>query len=130
MIIVVDSGSYKSDWMFTPEGSKPLTFRTAGLNPFFIPEKEITRIIQNFKELTPYINDVTEIYFFGSGYTSPDRREIISNAVSQVFKNAFVSVDTDLIGSTYATCGDKPGLICTMGTGSNISFYDGKTVQP
>jgi len=130
MIVVVDSGSYKSDWMFTPEGSDPLTFRTVGLNPFFIPEKEITRIIQNFRELTPYVNDVTEIYFFGSGCTSPDRREIISNAVSQVFKNAFVSVDTDLIGSTYATCGDKPGLICTMGTGSNISFYDGKTVQP
>ncbi|HUH19924.1 N-acetylglucosamine kinase [Albibacterium sp.] len=130
MIIVVDSGSYKSDWMFTPPNSQPLTYRTVGINPFFTPEKEIIKIIQHFKEITPYIEDVTEIYFFGSGCTSPDRREIISNAVSFVFKNAFVSVDTDLIGSAYATCGNIPGLISTMGTGSNITFFDGKTVQP
>ncbi len=130
MIIVVDSGSYKSDWMFTPAGGQALTFRTAGINPFFTPEKEIVRIIQHFKAIKPYIEEATEIYFFGSGCTSPDRREMVSNAVSAVFKNAFVSVDTDLIGSTYATCGDRPGIICTMGTGSNISFFDGETVQP
>src|SRR5690606_25345297 len=53
----------------------------------------------------------------------------ISNAVSHVFKNAFVSEDTDLIGSAYATCGDTPGFISTRGTSSNISFFDGKTVQ-
>jgi glucosamine kinase len=130
MIIVVDSGSYKSDWMFTPPNSNPLTYRTVGINPFFTSEKEIIKILQHFKEITPYIEDVTEIYFFGSGCTSPDRREIISNAVSFIFKNAFVSVDTDLIGSAYATCGNIPGLISTVGTGSNITFFDGKTVQP
>lgn len=130
MILVVDSGSYKSDWMLKPSDSEPLIFRTVGINPFFIPEKEIVKIIQQIKELVPYFDKVTEIYFFGSGATSPDRREIISNAVSHVFKNAFISVDTDLIGSTYATCGDVPGLINTMGTGSNISYFDGENVQP
>jgi len=130
MILVVDSGSYKSDWMLKPSDSDPVTFRTVGINPFFISEKEIIKIIQHLKELSPYVDKVTEIYFFGSGCTSPDRREIISNAVSHVFKNAFVSVDTDLIGSTYATCGDTPGFISTMGTGSNISYFDGKNVQP
>lgn len=130
MILVVDSGSFKSDWMFTPNGSEPLRYRTQGINPFFTQEKEIVKIIQSFKEITPYINNITEIYFFGSGCTSPDRREIVSNAVSHIFKNAFVSVDTDLIGSAYATCGARPGFISTMGTGSNISFFDGENVLP
>jgi len=130
MILVVDSGSYKSDWMLKPSDSVPVTFRTVGINPFFISEKEIIKIIQHLKELGPYVDKVTEIYFFGSGCTSPDRREIVSNAVSHVFKSAFISVDTDLIGSTYATCGDTPGFISTMGTGSNISYFDGKNVQP
>lgn len=128
MILVVDSGSFKSDWMFNPSGRESLSYRTQGINPFFTPEKEIIKIIQSFKEIAPYINDISEIYFFGSGCTSPDRREIVSNAVTHVFKNAFVSVDTDLIGSAYATCGDQPGFISTMGTGSNISFFDGENV--
>ncbi|WP_118194020.1 N-acetylglucosamine kinase [Albibacterium indicum] len=130
MILVVDSGSFKSDWMFTPNGKKPERYRTQGINPFFTQEKEIVKIIQSFKEISPYVNDISEIYFFGSGCTSPDRREIVSNAVSHVFKNAFVSVDTDLIGSAYATCGDRPGFISTMGTGSNISFFDGENALP
>jgi len=129
MILVVDSGSYKSDWMLKPSDSEPIIFRTVGINPFFIPEKEIVKTILQIKNLGRFYDKVSEVYFFGSGCTSPDRREIISNAVPHVFKNAFVSVDTDLIGSTYATCGDKPGLICTMGTGSNISYFDGRNVQ-
>lgn len=130
MILVVDSGSYKSDWMFTPEGAPPITLRTKGLNPFFVPEKEIIKIIQHFTEITPYIAQVSEIYFFGSGCTSPDRRELVSNALSAIFKNAFVSVDTDLIGSAYATCGEDPGFIASIGTGSSLSYFDAKEVQP
>lgn len=130
MILVVDSGSFKSDWMFNPTGNEPLRYRTQGINPFFTQEKDIIKIIQSFKEINPYVSDISEIYFFGSGCTSPDRREIVSNAVSHIFKNAFVSVDTDLIGSAYATCGDQPGFTSTMGTGSNISFFDGENVLP
>lgn len=130
MILVVDSGSYKSDWMFTPAGSDPLTFRTKGLNPFFVPEKEMVKIVQQLDALSPYVSDIREIYFFGSGCTSPDRREIISNALSTIFKNTFISVDTDLIGSAYATCGDQPGFIAAIGTGSSVSYFDSQDVQP
>ena len=130
MILVVDSGSYKSDWMFHPHDKEPLLFRTKGINPFFTSEKEIIKIVQQFQELKPYIDQVTEIYYFGSGCTSPDRREIVSNALSHVFSNAFICIDNDVIGSAYATCGTQKGLIATMGTGSNISFFDGKIVQP
>lgn len=130
MILVVDSGSYKSDWMFTPEGSTPISLRTKGLNPFFVPEKEIVKAIQLFTELAPYIAQVREIYFFGSGCTSPDRRELVSNALSSIFKNTFISVDTDLIGSAYATCGENPGFIATIGTSSSLSYFDSREVQP
>lgn len=130
MILVVDSGSYKSDWMLAlPEG-EPLTFRTRGLNPFFTTEKEIIKIIQNITDITPYANLVTELYFFGSGCTNPDRREIVSNALSHFFRNAFISVDTDLIGSAYATCGNDSGYTAVLGTGSNVTFFDGEQVQP
>src|SRR5690606_34565276 len=43
---------------------------------------------------------------------------------------AFISVDNDVIGSAYATCGKTEGFVITLGTGSNISFFDGELVQP
>lgn len=129
MVLVVDSGSYKSDWIFHPVESDLVEIRTKGINPFFTSEKEIIKAVQQIQELKPYINQISEIYYFGSGCTTPDRREIISNSLSYVFPYAFISVDTDVLGSAYATCGNNKGFIATVGTGSNISFFDGELVQ-
>ena len=71
---------------------------------------------------------IDEIYFFGAGCSSPDRREMVSNALSHVFPKIFISVDTDLLGSAYATCGNETGYCCVLGTGSNVSFFDGETI--
>lgn len=130
MILVADSGSYKSDWMLALPDSKPLAFTTRGLNPFFVNEKEIAKVIQDIPEIIPYAEEVSEVYFFGSGCSSPDRREMVSNALSLFFTNAFISIETDLIGSAYATCGTRKGYIATLGTGSDVSFFDGKHVLP
>lgn len=130
MILVADSGSSKSDWMLALPDSKPLSFSTKGLNPFFVSEKEIARVIQDVPEVIPYAEEISEVYFFGSGCSSPDRREMVSNALSQLFVNAFVSIENDLLGSAYATCGDRKGYIATLGTGSDVSFFDGENVVP
>lgn len=130
MILVADSGSSKSDWMLALPDSKPLSFATKGLNPFFNNEKDIARVIQSVPEIIPYAAEIHEVYFFGTGCTSPDRREMVSNALSQLFTNAFISIETDLIGSAYATCGKNKGYIATLGTGSDVSFFDGEQVLP
>ena len=126
MILVADSGSTKAAWILTfPNQAKQIEFRTRGINPFFLSEKEIIKILQHSAEIQPYLEDVKEIYFFGAGCSSPDSREIISNALSQLFVNAFINVENDLTGAVYATCGIKPGLSCILGTGSNICYFDG-----
>lgn len=130
MILVADSGSSRSDWMLALPDSKPLSFTTKGLNPFFVNEKDIERVLQNVPEIIPYADEVSEVYFFGSGCSSPDRREIVSNALSRLFINAFVDVEIDLVGSAYATCGTEKGYIATLGTGSDITFFDGENILP
>jgi len=129
MLLVADSGSTKADWILTRPDNQTVHFRTKGINPFFLSEKDIVLIFQNTPEIHEYVEKVKEIYFFGAGCSSPDRREIISNALSKVFKNAFVSVDIDIIASIYATCGSSEGLCCILGTGSNISYFDGKKIH-
>ena len=128
MILVADSGSSKTDWMAYRDG-ETLTFNTQGINPYFTNANDVSRIISKNKELAAYANEVTEIYFFGAGCSSPDKHEIISNGLSAFFTKAYISIDHDLIGSAYATCGNKKGLSCILGTGSNICFYDGENVH-
>ncbi len=130
MILVADSGSSSSEWMLNVPDSKPLRFRTKGLNPFFVNEKEIERVMKDVPEIIPYIDEIREVYFFGAGCVTPDRREIVSNALTTFFPNAFIGVESDLVGCAYAACGHKKGLVATLGTGSDISYYDGKELKP
>lgn len=130
MILVIDSGAYKSDWMLALPETEPFYFRSRGINPFFSSEKEIVAVLQNIQEISPYTDQISEIYFFGSGCTNPDRRELVSNALTRFFPHAFVSIETDLMGSAFATCGCSKGYVAILGTGSNITFFDGMTVQP
>jgi glucosamine kinase len=129
MILVADSGSSKTDWLLDTPGGEPAEYRTDGLNPYFLSEKEIAKKLhEQLPGLTAISHQITEIYFFGAGCSSPDRHEMLSNALSQVFPKAFISVDSDLLGSAYATCGHDKGICCVLGTGSNISFFDGEDV--
>lgn len=128
MILVADSGSSKTDWMaYSPDHT--LSFSTQGINPYFVTASDVVKILSKNRDLSAYANSIKEVYFFGSGCSSPDKHEIISNGLSTFFSKAFVSVDHDLIGSAYATCGNKKGLTCILGTGSNITYYDGVNVH-
>ncbi|MES2268245.1 MAG: N-acetylglucosamine kinase [Bacteroidota bacterium] len=130
MILVADSGSSKTDWLLSAPGQENKAFKSAGLNPYFLTEKEIARIIQEqVPDMVAMAADITEIYFFGAGCSSPDRHEIVSNAISSLIPNAYVSVDSDLLASAYATCGHEKGFCCVLGTGSNISFFDGEDIH-
>ena len=128
MILVADSGSTKTDWMaYSPD--QTLTFNTPGLNPYFVNANDVVKILSKNEALLENANAIKEVYFYGSGCSSPDKHEIISNGLSAFFTNAYISVDHDLIGSAYATCGNKKGLTCILGTGSNISYFDGENVH-
>ncbi|MBK0383293.1 N-acetylglucosamine kinase [Pedobacter sp. SD-b] len=130
MLLVADGGSSKTDWILLNQDQSIERFHTGGLNPFFTTEKEIIKSLQHFQPFKPIAEKITELYFFGAGCSSPDRRELVSNALTGIFKNAFVSVESDTLGSAIATCKDKPGFSCVLGTESNISFFDGKEVFP
>lgn len=129
MILVADSGSSKTDWMGYNNG-ETVTFSTKGINPYFLNANEIFKILSKNKEIQPFADLVKEIYFYGAGCSSPDKHEVVSNGLSLYFRNAFISVESDLVCSAYATCGYNKGLSCVLGTGSNISYFDGRMVHP
>ncbi|MBE7177826.1 MAG: N-acetylglucosamine kinase [Mucilaginibacter polytrichastri] len=130
VILVADSGSSKTDWRITGEDDMPVAFTTQGLNPYFVHEKDMVKVIEaQAHEFLSRAYEVQEVHFFGAGCSSPDKREVVSNALSVFFDKAFINVESDQLGSALATCKGEAGISCVLGTGSNITFFDGEEVH-
>lgn len=128
MIIIVESGSTKSDWVAI-DGDIKKSFKTIGLNPYFHNEKDVQEAIcstPGLAELAPF---VSKIHFYGAGCSAAHLNVIIQRGIENVFTNAKVSVDHDLLACAYATYEGRPQISCILGTGSNSCYYDGESVS-
>jgi len=130
MIIVTDSGSTKCDWIIIDNSNTHLKTKTMGFNPFFHSTEFILNKIQENETFQDYKSEIKEIYFYGAGCSSTNRKLILENALSQFFTSAEkIDVDHDLTGAAFATTPFSPGIACILGTGSNSCFFDGKSVH-
>lgn len=127
MILIADSGSTKTDWCMVENGETILRFKTKGINPFFQTEEEIQKEIET--GLLPGLNGIqpTAIYFYGAGCAFPEKNEMIRRAINR-YLPAPVEVGSDLLAAARALCGNRPGIACILGTGSNSCQYDGKEI--
>jgi len=128
MILIVDSGSTKSDWILL-NNSKQTHYSTMGLNPYFHDEETVYNAILEQKDLFLIRNEVEKVFFYGAGCSSEALNQIIQNGLSKVFSNASIIVDHDLCACAYATYEGEPAISCIIGTGSNSCYYDGITVS-
>ena len=129
MKLIADSGSTKTDWCLMDGSTIMKCIKTKGFNPFFETEKEIEYELSN--ALVPKIprgTKIEAIHFFGAGCT-PEKAPIVARALMmQVSDEARVEVCSDMVGAARALCGNEPGIVCILGTGSNSCEYDGKKI--
>ncbi len=129
MILIVDSGSTKCDWIAVDNKGNQLfeKIRTAGLNPAILKEKELNKIIRDSKELAKIKHDVTYVFFYGAGCGTEKPRTMLTHVLQFIFLNAIIEVQEDTMAAVRATLNheDEAAVVCIMGTGSNCSYYDG-----
>ena len=127
-ILIADSGSTKTDWILKHSSGKLLQFKSAGLNPFYQTENEVTLVLE--KEVLPHLSfSVDQIYFYGAGCADEVTSRPITNAlVSGTPTAEIVEVASDMLGAARGLCGKEPGLACILGTGANNAFYDGEKI--
>lgn len=138
MILLADSGSTKTDWACV-DAQQTFHFQTIGLNPYFVTEEQICdEISRNFLQCTMHNAQfamdnaymaVSKIYFYGSGCGRAESKQVIENALRKLFSRAEIIVDSDLKGAAIACYGNGKGIVAILGTGMNIGFWDGKTLQ-
>ncbi|MBK8491923.1 MAG: hypothetical protein IPL49_13790 [Saprospirales bacterium] len=128
MIVVADSGSSKTDWVFIGNDGTQQTITSAGFNPVLHRAEEISsELAERFRNLD-FLKEVTKVFFYGSGCWDEKRAEVIIQGIQSFFPNARLVIEHDLLGAARATCGEKPGIACILGTGSNSCLYDGRDI--
>lgn len=126
MILLIDSGSTKSDWVrVNKQGQQVEAYKTMGFNPFFHTSEVIEQEIRACQPLADIAQKIEEIYYYGAGCSQESKKEIVAKALSAVFLNAKILVDHDVKAAAFASYEGSPCISCILGTGSNAVYFDG-----
>lgn len=128
MILIADSGSTKTYWSLLKGTSDSFHYKTSGINPFFQTELQIETQLRKQLLHQMQIEELDAIYFFGAGCATDKQKQIVINAFEKTFRFQKIVVESDLLGAAKALCGDQPGIVCILGTGSNSGFYNGESI--
>ncbi len=126
-ILIADSGATKCEWCYADD-KQPQTFYTTGISPYFLNTDQIIDILR-----TELLNESDalrpeKIFFYGTGLSNANNRKTMLAALSNVFPEADIALDTDLMAAARALCGSEKGLACILGTGSNSCFFNGNVI--
>ncbi|MBO4557668.1 MAG: ATPase [Bacteroidales bacterium] len=121
--LIADSGSTNTTWALL-DGEQVTTLETVGANPLYVKPAQIKKIIQ--KEVLPFAGaDVDKVWFYGAGVVSKESKADIKATLAEYFPGASVEVESDIVAACLALFGDKDGIACILGTGSNCTYWTG-----
>ena len=124
MILIADGGSTKIDWRLI-EGEEVISYSSKGLNPRRLSAEEITKSLSelDFGDVT-----IDSITFYGAG-CGGDSSEILRKSLSERFNTKDVTIHNDILAAARSVCENEKGMVVILGTGSNLSFYDGENIS-
>lgn len=128
MILICDCGSTKAEWVLLDGAKVEKRFVTDGFNPNISNNDTMNGIVkQSLTNVVDY-HDVSDIYFYGSGCGSAANQVKVKLIFSKFYPLSKAEVYPDTLGACHALLGDKPGIACILGTGSNACVYDGEEI--
>ena len=127
MILIVDSGATKSDWIaLDDKGEQLFLTQTLGLSPEVLTKDVIEDRLANNFELSKNRDKVSNLYFYGAGCGTDRMKKFLKDIFKEYFPNAKAEVKEDTYAAIFATTKiGHQGIVCILGTGSNCSYYDG-----
>lgn len=128
-ILLAESGSTKTDWCLLSDDGKPVFFKTSGINPYLQSPDEINTLLGEELKWKNDKHAADTICFYGAGAGSVSNQKILSGILKDFFKIKKVEVQGDLMAAARSLCGNEPGIVCILGTGSNSCYYDGKKIK-
>jgi N-acetylglucosamine kinase-like BadF-type ATPase len=130
MILIVDSGSTKTDWIALDEkGSEIFSTQTLGLNPQMLSNEILNERIKNNFDIYKNRKHVSKLFFYGAGCGVESTQERIRKVFEKIFINCDFDIKEDTFAAVYSAVErGVPSIVNIIGTGSNCSYYDGENV--
>lgn len=124
--LIADAGSSKIEWALVRDGKVNRLGSTSGINPVHASDSELR---ETLAEVIPMLegNDPETVCFYGAGCI-PAQQERVAGIIRKITGTCLVEVESDLLGAARALLGDRRGIACILGTGSNSGLYDGKKI--
>lgn len=127
MKLIADSGSTKTAWKLIGRSGEVKDIKTFGINPFFRSEEDIFQELK--KSLLPETGtDIEQIFFYGAGIVNAEKGDIIRRVLNRIYTHATIETHSDVLGAAIAVFGNRAGIACILGTGSNACLYDGEKI--
>ncbi|NSW45281.1 MAG: hypothetical protein HPY79_05660 [Bacteroidales bacterium] len=127
MFILADSGSTKTTWSIVDKHGHIIEKETIGLNPLHVNKELISNTVFHVTKDIPY-HEIQYIHFYGAGCASKEMQKLVQLAIKDVINNNNIFVDSDIYAAAHALLQNQEGWIAILGTGSNLAYYDGKTI--
>ncbi len=129
MKLIADGGSTKTDWIIIEKGKRVHKVQTEGINPFYQTSLEIATILRTqLLSKTGYFSP-KEIFFYGAGCSFPVKQKVMKEAFLKAFNNDVkIELESDLVAAARALFGNKEGIACILGTGSNSCHWNGQVI--
>ena len=124
MILITDSGSTKCDWIaIDNDGNELFKTRTKGMNPAILSVDQLQARLLESDDLVQSKDKVEKVYFYGAGCGTEKPRTALQALLVAYFSSADdVVVKEDTAAAVFAAVGDRPGIVCILGTGSKSSL--------
>lgn len=126
-ILLADSGATKTEWRLIGNVSQP-SFFTSGLSPYHMESALMVDLLKKEFPDSIYEKPINSVFFYGTGCKTNPKANIVKKALSSIFPDSNIHVTHDLMGAAIALCGNKPGIACILGTGSNSCEFNGKKI--
>ncbi|MFM6938749.1 MAG: N-acetylglucosamine kinase [Aquirufa sp.] len=129
MILLIESGSTKTAWRYITQANEAFeSYQSAGINPYYQTTAEIreaqAEMLQKIRDM-----QLRFVYYFGTGITDESKKEMIRALLTPVIGEAQLHVHNDLVAAGLSLCGQKPGIACILGTGSNSGYFEEGEMQ-
>ncbi len=127
--VIADAGATKISWSLVSPGAPVRQARTPGLNALLASREDASA---NFKEAARLLGSagmVRNVYYYGTGCSTPEACARIAACLREAWPEASAEVEGDMLLAARSLLGDRRGVACILGTGSNAVLSDGGEIS-
>ena len=136
MVLIVESGATKTDWLALAGNGTQVSVKTGGMNISSMPEDVVNEVVESavaeFRKSG--VSQFESIHFYAAGLICqpgeavPAMAATLDKVMRGFFQDASIEYASDTLAAARAVCGHEPGVAAILGTGSNSCFYDGEKI--